>query len=172
MTVVAVVDARVLLEAVDVELAEVLLRNHGQVHSLLLWLRLWDLELRGIEVEKIRLHVLLGLLLLGLGWLRGRRWVDRVLLLLLLLLLRALLLRLTLHQDGWILADVVDEWGESRVAEKGLDQATVTLILVLECLILLAEAIALLCLDGNFAFELGDVLCDDVSIWSHVSRSS
>ena len=59
------------VEAIDVEFAEVVLRNHCQAD--LFGLRLWDLELRGVEVQKGRLGVLLLLRLLRLRVLLRRR---------------------------------------------------------------------------------------------------
>lgn len=80
-------------------------------------------------------------------------------------MLLRLRLRLALRntEDGWVLADVVDERCEGWVAEKSLDQATVAFILLSECYVLAAEVVLLLCLDGDFAFELTDVFCEIVS---------
>ena len=137
-----VVVVHVLLEAVEVELAEVVLRDHSHADAfvalllLLLLLRLLllrllllrDLELRGVEVHEFRLDVFLGCLRLRL------HGCLLLLLRLLRLLLRSrcslcsLLLELVDVQSRWVGADVVDEWCECRVAKEGLDKATVTLV--------------------------------------------
>ena len=58
-----------------------------------------------------------------------------------------------------VLGDVVDEWCEGRVAKEGLDQATVTVILLKESAVLLAKSASLLGLQSNFTLELRDVFC-------------
>jgi hypothetical protein len=130
----------VLLEAVEVELAEVVFGDHGHADAfvallllrlllLLLLLLLRDLKLRGVKVHELGLDFFLCCLGLGL---------HRCLLLLLLRLLRlllrsrcglrSLLLELVDVQSRRVGADVVNEWGECRVAKEGLDKATVALV--------------------------------------------
>lgn len=158
---VAVKVHRLLLQAVEVELGKVLLGDHGQADLLLVVLLLLggDLQLRGVEVHEVGLDVwlllllLLRLLRLRLRWLVGRGALH-------------LLLRLLLRhaKDGRVLADVVDERGEGWVAEEGFDQAAVAVVLLHESVVLLAETVALLGLDGDFSFKLGDVF------WCKVSK--
>ena len=76
---------------------------------------------------------------------------------LLLLWLLLLLLRRRHAQDGRVLADVVDERGEGGVAEEGLDQAAVTLVLLHQGVVFLAKVVAFLGFHGHFAFQLADV---------------
>lgn len=169
-----VVVVHVLLEAVEVELAEVVFRNHSHADAfvalllLLLLLRLLllrllllrDLELRGVEVHEFRLDVFLcclrlrlhGCLLLGLRLLR--------------LLLRSrcslcsLLLELVDVQSRWVGADVVNEWRECRVAKEGLDEATVALVFLKNAGVLAAQVVGVLGLEGDLAFELANVFCE------------
>ena len=169
-----VVVVHVLLEAVEVELAEVVLRDHSHADAfvalllLLLLLRLLllrllllrDLELRGVEVHEFRLDVFLGCLRLRL---------HGCLLLLLRLLslllrsrcsLRSLLLELVDVQSRWVGADVVNEWGECRVAKEGLDEATVALVFLKNAGVLAAQVVGVLGLEGDLAFELANVFCE------------
>lgn len=154
-----------MLETVDVEFAEIVLGNHGQADTLIaiglllggrsLRLLLRDLKLGGVEVQELGLDVFLG-----------RLRLRRSLLLLLLLLcgllrggcgLGNLLLELTETERGRVGADVVKERSESRVAEKSLDEATVTLVLLEKCSVLRAKVVGILSLEGNFAFKLTNV---------------
>ena len=149
------------LEAVEIELAEVVLGDHGQTDTLGLLLLLGrllrgDLELAGVEFQKVGFRILLRLLLLLrllALLLRRRLRCDGLLVLLWGWLLQA-------REHGWVVADVLDERREGRVAKQGLDEAAVTLILVHEGLILGAETVAFLCLESDFAFELPDVFCE------------
>ena len=169
-----VVVVHVLLEAVEVELAEVVLRDHSHADAfvalllLLLLLRLLllrllllrDLELRGVEVHEFRLDVFLCCLRLRL---------HGCLLLLLRLLslllrsrcsLRSLLLELVDVQSRWVGADVVNEWRECRVAKEGLDEATVALVFLKNAGVLAAQVVGVLGLEGDLAFELANVFCE------------
>jgi len=144
-----VVEVHGLLQGVEVEFAEVVFGDHGHADALvalllvmlllllglglllLLLLLLRDLQLRGVKVHELGLDIFLCDLRLRL---------DGCLLLLLLLLgllglllrsrcgLCSLLLELVDVKRRWVGADVVDEWCECRVAEEGLDEATVTLV--------------------------------------------
>ena len=55
------------------------------------------------------------------------------------------------------------------MAEDGLDEATVSLILLHERVVLGAQSSILLSLDSDLAFELGDVFCVLVSKYSFSS---
>lgn len=133
-----------------------------------LGLLLGDLELRGIEVHELGLDILLGGLGLGL---------DRCLLLLLLRLLdllsrsgsrlSCLLLQLVNVESRWVSADVVDERREGGVTEEGLQEAAVTLVLSQNALVVAAEAVGFLGLEGDFAFELANVFCNSLVILPH-----
>ena len=141
-----VVEVHGLLEGVEVEFAEVVFGDHGHADAfvalllvmlrllllgLLLLLLLGNLELGGVKIHELGLDIFLCDLRLRL---------DGCLLLLLLLLgllglllrsrcgLCSLLLELVDVKRRWVGADVVDEWCECRVAEEGLDEATVTLV--------------------------------------------
>ena len=169
-----VVVVHVLLEAVEVELAEVVLRDHSHADAfvalllLLLLLRLLllrllllrDLELRGVEVHEFRLDVFLGCLRLRL------HGCLLLLLRLLRLLLRSrcslcsLLLELVDVQSRWVGADVVNEWRECRVAKEGLDEATVALVFLKNAGVLAAQVVGVLGLEGDLAFELANVFCE------------
>ena len=169
-----VVVVHVLLEAVEVELAEVVLRDHSHADAfvalllLLLLLRLLllrllllrDLELRGVEVHEFRLDVFLGCLRLRL------HGCLLLLLRLLSLLLRSrcslcsLLLELVDVQSRWVGADVVNEWRECRVAKEGLDEATVALVFLKNAGVLAAQVVGVLGLEGDLAFELANVFCE------------
>ena len=143
-----VVEVHGLLEGVEVEFAEVVFGNHGHADAfvallmlllllllgllLLLLLLLRDLELRGVEIHELGLDIFLCDLLLRLdGCLL---LLLRLLLLLLLGLLlsrcglRSLLLQLVDVQGRWVGADVGNERCECRVAEEGLNEATVALV--------------------------------------------
>ena len=170
-----VVEVDGLLEAVEVEFAEVVFGDHGHADTfvallllllrllrlllLLLLLLLRDLQLRGVKVHELWLDIFLCCLLLRL---------HRCLLLLLLLRLllrsrcslRSLLLELVDVQCGRVGADVINEWGECRVAKKGLDKATVTLVFLKDTGVLATQVVGVLCLEGNLAFELANVFCD------------
>ena len=169
-----VVVVHVLLEAVEVELAEVVLRDHSHADAfvalllLLLLLRLLllrllllrDLELRGVEVHEFRLDVFLCCLRLRL------HGCLLLLLRLLRLLLRSrcslcsLLLELVDVQSRWVGADVVNEWRECRVAKEGLDEATVALVFLKNAGVLAAQVVGVLGLEGDLAFELANVFCE------------
>lgn len=98
----------------EVELAEVVLGNHGEADGLLLLLLLArDLQLGGVEVHKVGLDILVlwSLLLLLRLDLLLRRSDD-----LLRLLLGLLLLSPRHAKDRRVFADVVDEWCECWVA--------------------------------------------------------
>jgi hypothetical protein len=158
-----------LLEAVDVELAEVIFRNHGHADTLvalllLLLLRsggdlsllLGNLKLRGVEVHELRLNIFLD-------WLRLR--LDRCLLLLLRLLGRGryglgrLFLKLADVKSRRVGTDVVDERCEGRVTKQSLEETTVALVLLQDAGVLAAQVGGFLGLEGNFAFELANVFC-------------
>jgi len=166
-----VVEVHGLLEGVEVEFAEVVFGDHGHADAfvallllmllLLLLLLLRDLKLRSVKVHELGLDILLCDLSLRL---------DRRLLLLLLRLLGlllgsrcglcSLLLELVDIKRRWVGADVVDEWCECRVAEEGLDEATVTLVFLKNAGVLAAQVVGVLGLEGNFAFELANVFCE------------
>ena len=170
-----VVVVHVLLEAVEVELAEVVFRNHSHADAfvallllrllrllllLLLLLLLRDLKLRGVEVHEFRLDVFLCCLRLRL------HGCLLLLLRLLRLLLRSrcslcsLLLELVDVQSRWVGADVVNEWRECRVAKEGLDEATVALVFLKNAGVLAAQVVGVLGLEGDLAFELANVFCE------------
>lgn len=142
----------------QVQLAEVLLRDHGHGDLLglllLRWLLAWDLQLGGVEVHEVGLLLLLrGVLLRLRGWLsRSRGLVG-------LRLLRWRHLLCLRDKGRRVLGDVIDERREGRVAKEGLDQATVTVILLKESAVLLAKSAGLLGLQSNFTLELRDVFC-------------
>lgn len=158
-----VVEVHGSLEAVEVEFAKVILRDHSHANTFvallllgLLLLLLRDLKLGGVKVHELGLDIFLC----GLGL----RW-DRCLLLLLGLLrgrcsLSSLLLKLVDVQSRWVGADVVDEWSECWVAKEGLDQATVALILLKNAGVFAAQVVGVLGLEGDLAFELTNVFCD------------
>lgn len=161
-----VIEVHGLLHAVDVEFAEVAFRDHGEANALVvlrlgvwgrgcLGLLLGDLKLGGVEVEELGLHILLRglrslvLLRLGLLLLRGR-------------LLRCgcrldLLLELRKTERRRVGAEIVEERGEGRVAKESLDEATVTLVLLEESAVLVAEVVGILGLESNLAFKLTNV---------------
>jgi hypothetical protein len=161
-----VVEVHGLLEAVDVELAEVIFRDHGKTDTLValllllllsrsyLSLLLRDLELRGVKVHELSLNVFLN-------WLRLR--LHRRLLLLLRLLRRSrcglgrLFLKLANVKSSRIGTDIVDEGCEGRVAKQSLEEATVALVLLQDTRVLAAQVGGFLSLEGNLAFELADV---------------
>jgi hypothetical protein len=161
-----VVEVHGLLEAVDVELAEVIFRDHGKTDTLValllllllsrsyLSLLLRDLELRGVKVHELSLNVFLN-------WLRLR--LHRRLLLLLRLLRRSrcglgrLFLKLANVKSSRIGTDIVDEGCEGRVAKQSLKEATVALVLLQDTRVLAAQVGGFLSLEGNLAFELADV---------------
>ena len=169
-----VVVVHVLLEAVEVELAEVVLRDHSHADAfvalllllrlrlllLLLLLLLRNLKLRGVEVHEFGLDVFLGRLRLRL------HGCLLLLLRLLRLLLRSrcslcsLLLELVDVQSRWVGADVVNEWRECRVAKEGLDEATVALVFLKNAGVLAAQVVGVLGLEGDLAFELANVFCE------------
>jgi hypothetical protein len=156
-----------LLEAVDVELAKVIFRDHGHADTLvalllLLLLRgrsdlsllLRDLKLRGVEVHELRLDVFLDGLrlrlyrcLLLLGRLLGRSRYG----------LGRLFLKLADVKSRRVGTDVVDERCEGRVAKQSLEEATVALVLLQDAGVLAAQVGGFLGLEGNFAFELANV---------------
>ena len=70
-------------------------------------------------------------------------------------------------EHGRVLGDVLDERREGRVAEQSLDQAAVAIVLLQELGVLLAERVALLRFERDLTLELGDVLCEHVSIRVH-----
>ena len=74
-------------------------------------------------------------------------------------LVRLMLLRWWRPKYRRVLADVVDEWREGRMTEESLDQSSVTLILLQQGGVLATEVGILLRLQGDFAFELANVLC-------------
>jgi hypothetical protein len=80
--------------------------------------------------------------------------------------LRSLLLELVDVQSRWVGADVVNEWGECRVAKEGLDEATVALVFLKNAGVLAAEVVGVLGLEGNLAFELANVFCELLVCWS------
>lgn len=169
-----------MLEAVDVELAEVVFWDHGKTDTLItllllllllsrsyLSLLLRDLKLRGVEVHELRLDVFLD-------WLRLR--LHRRLLLLLRLLGRSrcglgrLFLKLANVKSSRVGTDVVDEGSEGRVAKQSLEEATVALVLLQDAGVLAAQVGGFLSLEGNLAFELADVFCFRVSIVLEIVR--
>lgn len=156
-----VVEVHGLLEAVEVEFAKVILRDHSHANTFvallllgLLLLLLRDLKLGGVKVHELGLDIFLHGLSLRL---HGR--------LLLLLLRRSrsrlsrLLLKLANVKGSRVGTDVVDEWRESRVAKQGLKKATVALVLLQDASVLAAQVGRFLGLESDFAFELTNVFC-------------
>jgi hypothetical protein len=167
-----VVVVHVLLEAVEVELAEVVFRDHSHADAfvallllrllllLLLLLLLRDLKLRCVKVHELGLDVFLCCLGLGL-----HGYLLLLLRLLRLLLrsrcsLRSLLLELIDVQSRRVGADVIDEWSECRVAKEGLDKATIALVFLENAGVFAAQVVGVLSLEGNLAFELANVFCE------------
>ena len=72
---------------------------------------------------------------------------------------RLLLLRWW-NEDRWVFADVVDERRERRVAKERFDQSAVTIILLQQSGVLVAEICVFLSFNGEVAFELADVFCE------------
>lgn len=165
-----------MLETVDVELAEVVFRNHGKSDTLVALLRLLlllllsrsylslllrNLKLRSVEVHELRLNIFLdclrlrlhGCLLLLLRLLRGSRCG-----------LGRLFLKLADVKGSRVGTDVVDERCEGGVAKQSLEEATVALVLLQDAGVLAAEVGGFLSLERNLAFELANVFCFDVSI--------
>lgn len=170
------------MEAVDVELAEIVFRDHGKTDTLValllllllltgshLSLLLRDLKLRGIEVHELGLNIFLDWLLLGL---------NRRLLLLLRLLRRGrcglcrLFLKLADVKSRRVGTNVVDERREGRVAKQSLKEATVALVLLQDASVLAAQVGRFLSLESNLAFELADVFYNWLAQFQNTMRDS
>jgi hypothetical protein len=175
-----VVVVHVLLEGVEIEFAEVVFGDHSHADAfvalllllrlrlllLLLLLLLRNLKLRGVEVHEFGLDVFLGRLRLRL---HGCLLLGLRLLRLLLrsrCSLRSLLLELINVQSRRVGADVVNEWGECRVAKEGLDEATVALVFLKNAGVFAAQVVGVLSLECDFAFELANVFCILLVCWS------